>query len=174
MAALVKSPNFVFLKAVQTENHMRVEVTSPRCNRDGRENMAQSVLKDLGQLSLAQIKIESVGYRGDGCGIWPKKMHKRIWWIASDLEWDGGEAGGLLTQTVIKQGNRWRGKEVPDVERKDRGFFFFFFCSLVWPICLTKRKRSNWFWAFWGQMSTITTVKENTIYYINKCTSAGI
>lgn len=113
-----KSPNFVFLKVFQTQNHMHVEVTSPWCSRDGRENMAQSVLKDLGQLSLAQIKTERVGYRGDGCGIWPKEMHKRIWWIASDLEWDGEKQedfwhrlwSSRVTDGEGKKYQMWKGK----------------------------------------------------------------
>lgn len=88
-----------------------------------------------------------------------------------DCLWFGmrrGDAGGLLTQTVIKQGNRWWGKEGPDVEGKEA---LLLFCVANLPY---KKKNEQLIWVFWGQRSVITAVKQNTVYYISNYTFAGI
>lgn len=67
-----------------------------------------------------------------------EQKKRKYWWIATDLKIDERGRG-----TVIKQRNRWRGREAPDVGVGDRG-------SFVRPICTTNERKSNW---LWGQRS---------------------
>lgn len=78
------------------------------------------------------IKMEGKELGGDGCVVWPKRMHKRIWWIACDLEWDEEkqeDSWHRLWSSRVTDG----GKETPDVDGEDRCFFFYLLCSLFAP-----------------------------------------